>query len=176
MDELTDATHAAHSTSMVTGLFPDRDSAEMAFRSLADCGYDENDMNLMMSIETRQRCFAVAPRPQPDADEAEVRFAETVGAIDGAIAASGNSVLVPGLDVVVAGPLAASMAGAGIGGITGGLAGALVGWGIPEDHVKEYEAGIKHGGILMAVKPHNEQDALHLEQNWKNNRGEHVYH
>ena len=30
--------------------------------------------------------------------------------------------------------------------------GALVGWGIPEERVKHYEAGIKKGGILMGVR------------------------
>ena len=41
---------------------------------------------------------------------------------------------------MIAGPLAAATAGAGAGGAAGGSVGALVGWGIPEERVKRYEA------------------------------------
>jgi len=38
-----------------------------------------------------------------------------------------------------------------------------------------YDEGIREGGILMAVRPRNPEDASHLEDAWKANRGEHVY-
>jgi len=53
--------------------------------------------------------------------------------------------------------------------------GALIGWNIPEERVKHYEEGIKQGGILMGMRAKNEEDALYLENEWKQNRGEHVY-
>ena len=43
---------------MVTGLFRDRDSAEEAYRSVADRGYSSDDVNLVMSDETRKRHFS----------------------------------------------------------------------------------------------------------------------
>src|ERR1019366_473928 len=43
---------------LVTGLFPDRDSAERAYSTVASRGYDRDDVNLVMSDETRQRHFA----------------------------------------------------------------------------------------------------------------------
>lgn len=64
-----------------------------------------------------------------------------------AVAAVGMSIAIPGLGLVIAGPLAGAIAGAG--GAAGGLVGALVGWGIPEERVKRYESGIKNGEILM---------------------------
>jgi hypothetical protein len=67
------------------------------------------------------------------------------------------------------------LAGAGAGGATGGLLGALIGWGIPEERVKHYEAGIKDGGILMGIKPRSDEDARYLADQWKTSRGEHVY-
>ena len=75
----------------------------------------------------------------------------------------------------VAGPLAAAIAGAGAGAATGGIVGALIGWGIPEERVKQYDAGIREGGILMAVRPRNDEDAAHIENTWRSDRGEHVY-
>src|SRR3954467_5394916 len=43
---------------LVTGLFPDRDSAERAYSSVASRGYDRDDVNLVMSDDTRARHFA----------------------------------------------------------------------------------------------------------------------
>jgi uncharacterized membrane protein len=71
--------------------------------------------------------------------------------------------------------LAAALAGAGAGGATGGLIGALVGSGIPEERVKDYEEGIKKGGIVMGVNPRNDADADYLENEWKTYNGEHIY-
>ena len=83
---------------IVTGLFPDRDSAERAYSTLAERGYDRDDVNLVMSDETRLRHFA------PDAavkTELGTKAAEgagiggaiggTVGAIAAAVAAVGTS-------------------------------------------------------------------------------------
>ncbi|HBI70019.1 MAG TPA: hypothetical protein DDZ22_13710 [Massilia sp.] len=39
---------------MVTGLFPDRASAERAYGSISDRGYGRDDVNLMMSDSTRK--------------------------------------------------------------------------------------------------------------------------
>ena len=73
----------------------------------------------------------------------------------GALAAiaAAATVAVPGLGLLVAGPIAAALAGAGAGAVVGGGIGALVGAGIPEERVKEYESGLKEGGILMGVTP-----------------------
>ncbi|HAV36257.1 MAG TPA: hypothetical protein DCX52_07855, partial [Massilia sp.] len=42
---------------MVTGLFPDRASAERAYGSISDRGYGRDDVNLMMSDSTRKTHF-----------------------------------------------------------------------------------------------------------------------
>jgi len=99
----------------------------------------------------------------------------TIGAIAGAIAAVGTSLVIPGLGIIIAGPIAAGLAGAGAGGITGGLIGALVGSGIPEARAKLYEAGIKQGRIVMGVRPRNEEDAKYFEEKWRENKAEEIY-
>ena len=79
--------------------------------------------------------------------------------------------MLPGLGLVIAGPLAAAVAGAGAGGVTAGLVGALIGWGIPEDRLKEYEQGINDGGILIGVKARSSEHARQFENNWNQNSG-----
>lgn len=172
---------------LVTGLFRDRDSAELAYQSVSDRGYGRDDVNLVMSDETRQRHFGADGAGTVSGRQTELgtKAAEgagvggaiggTVGAIAAAIAAVGTTLAIPGLGLVIAGPLAAAVAGAGAGAATGGIVGALIGWGIPEERVKQYDAAIKEGGILMAVKPRNDEDALHFENQWRQHRGEHVY-
>ncbi|WP_206047068.1 YsnF/AvaK domain-containing protein, partial [Noviherbaspirillum denitrificans] len=97
------------------------------------------------------------------------------GAVLAAATAAGTSLALPGLGLVIAGPLAAAAAGAGAGAATGGLLGALVGWGIPEERVKHYESGLKQGGILMGVRPRSDDDATWLEQEWRRHNGQHIY-
>ena len=59
--------------------------------------------------------------------------------------------------------------------IAGGLIGALIGWSMPEERVKEYEEGIRQGGILMGVHARSDEDARYLEDQWRANRGERIY-
>jgi hypothetical protein len=172
----------ANEPGYVTGLFRDRDSAERAYQSVSSRGYDTSDINLAMSDETRKRHFSGTTGTTTElgnkaAEGAGVGGAigGTVGAIAAAIAAVGTSLAIPGLGIVIAGPIAAALAGAGAGAAAGGLVGALVGWGIPEERVKHYEQGIKEGGILMGVKPRSQDDAKYFAQDWRNNKGEHVY-
>jgi hypothetical protein len=171
-------------TPYVTGLFRDRDSAERAYQSLHERGYTKDDLNLVMSDETRKRHFdtTTATGAQTELGNKAAEGAGiggaiggTVGAIAAAIAAVGTSVAIPGLGVVIAGPIAAALAGAGAGAASGGLIGALIGWGIPEERVKHYEEGIKQGGILMGVKPRSAEDAEHFERSWRAANGEQIY-
>ncbi|AMR29648.1 hypothetical protein A0257_06595 [Hymenobacter psoromatis] len=169
--------------STTSGIFRDRDSAEKAYQSLHERGYGKDDVNLMMSDDTRKNQF----NDQYDAQRTELgdkamegagvgsAIGGTAGAIIGAIAAIGTSVALPGLGLIIAGPLAAALAGAGAGGLTGGLVGALVGSGIPEEHAAEYEQGIKNGGIVMGVKPRNAEDAKYFEEQFKTNNADKVY-
>jgi hypothetical protein len=168
---------------MVTGLFRDRDSAERAYGSLGSRGYSKDDLNLMMTDDTRKKYFADddnAPKSDLDTKAWEgagkgAAIGGTVGATLAAIAAIGTTVALPGLGLLVAGPLAAALAGAGTGAATGGLVGALIGHGIPEDRAKAYETGVKNGGIVMGVNTRNDEDAEYFENEWKNYNGEHIY-
>ncbi len=174
-------TTAGTRQSWVTGTFTDRESAERAYNSLGSRGYDKDDVNVMMSDETRRRYFSD--------DDANTEFGSkamegagiggaiggTAGGILGAILALGTNAIVPGLGIVVAGPLLAGLAGAGAGGLTGGIIGALVGSGIPEERAKLYDSDIKNGGIVMGVNPRTPEDAEYFEREWKGYSGRNVY-
>ncbi|WP_158597953.1 YsnF/AvaK domain-containing protein [Noviherbaspirillum saxi] len=169
-------------SNMLTGLFYDRESAERAYQGLSDRGYTKDDINVVMSDDTRKQHFADGDTATTElgskaAEGAGIGGAVggTLGAVLAAMTAAGTSIALPGLGLVIAGPLAAAAAGAGAGAATGGLLGALVGWGIPEERVKHYESGLQEGGILMGVTPRSDEDAAHLEKHWRNSNGQHIY-
>jgi hypothetical protein len=163
-------------------MFRDRDSAESAYRSLSDRGYGKDDVNLMMSDDTRKKHFSDDDRKGDtelgskalEGAGVGAGIGGTLGAILAGLTAVGT-LAIPGVGLIAAGPIAAALAGAGAGGALGGLIGALVGAGIPEDRAKVYEQGIREGGIVMGVEPRSEEDAEYLENEWKRHRGEHVY-
>jgi len=166
---------------MVTGMFRDRESTERAYNTLHERGYTNDEINVLMSDDTRKSDYS------SDHENTELgnKAAEsagtgsaiggTIGAIVGVVAAIGTSLVIPGLGILVAGPIAAGLAGAGAGGIAGGMIGALVGLGIPEDRAKRYESGIKDGNVVLGVRPHNQEDAEFFENDWKTDKAEEVY-
>lgn len=166
---------------MLTGMFRDRKSTENAYNTLQERGYTKDDINLVMSDETRKKHFSgdvkdteIGTKAAEGAGKGSA-IGGTVGAIAGVVAAIGTSIAIPGLGVVIAGPIAAGLAGAGAGGITGGVIGALVGSGIPEARAKLYESGIKDGQIVIGVQPRNGEDAKYFEDNWRNNKAEEIH-
>jgi hypothetical protein len=70
--------------------------------------------------------------------------------------------------------LAAALAGAGAGGATGGIIGALIGAGIPEDRAREYERGIRDGGIVIGTKYRDADHARQLEKDYTTYGGTNV--
>lgn len=167
----------------VTGLYSSPESASRAYEGLTTKhGYKADDINVVMSEETRRRHFGdVKPGTElshgTKAAEGLGKGAAIGGGIGAALAAVfavGSSVVIPGLGLVVAGPIAAALAGAGAGGATGGIIGALIGAGIPEDRVREYERGINEGGIVIGTKYRDPDHARELEKDYTDYGGSNV--
>jgi len=148
----------------VTGLFRTRAAAEAAVDAIIKRGYTRDDISVLMSDATKNKEFAVQTRSHA-ADGMGVGGAigGTVGAVLLAIAAVGTSIAIPGIGLVVAGPIAAALAGLGAGSATGGLIGLLIGTGIPEHRAKVYDTGLRGGGILLGVETKNSEDVDKLE-------------
>ena len=166
---------------MVTGLFRDSEGVERAYQSVAQRGYDIGDFNVVMSDETRRQYFSDDRHINV---ELGLKVAEggelggpmggTIGTIIPVIIAAGV-VALPGLGLVLAGPLAVSLAAAGAAGLAAGIIGALSDWGIPEERAKQYETAIRDGGILVGVKARSDEDARHFVRQWKASGGQHVH-
>ncbi|KTD58740.1 hypothetical protein Lsai_1347 [Legionella sainthelensi] len=152
---MTDTKRDVHLT---TEIFETTDEAEKAYQDAVDEGYTPKEINVMMSEDSRKRYYdLVLVKEGSKASEGLA-----IGGATGA--AVGTSLVIPGLGLVVAGPLVAGLAGAGAGGISGGLMRALIGWGIPEDKAKVFASGMKEGGIVLSVNETHPNS--HLSSTW----------
>jgi hypothetical protein len=160
---------------LITGLFKNRLAAEAAADAIMKRGYTRDDISVLMSDATKSKEFALQSRTHA-ADGAGVGGAlgGVVGAALATIVAVGSTLVLPGLNLVIAGPIVAALAGAGAGAATGGVIGALIGAGIPEYRAKVYESGILGGGILLGVEAKSDEDADKLEELLDALGGEHV--
>ena len=176
------------SPQVVTAMFRDFRQAEQAYRAAIDLGYEASDINVLMSEETRQAYLASssgntafaekaeepAPESSKSADKLGGPTGGMVGTVAPAIAAVGAALLIPGLGLAVAGPIGIALTAAGTVGVATGIIGALTNWGIPKDRAKEYESGVRKGGIVIGVKPRSEEDAQALSTRWRANGGQWV--
>jgi len=173
-------THTETTTSaMLTGSFRDRAAVERAYDALLARGYTKEEINVIMSDDTRKQHFSTTSETTELGNKAAeggltgATVGGTIGAIAGALAVAGT-LAIPGLGIVLAGPVAAGLAGLGAGAAAGGLVGALIGAGIPEERAKTYETDIKAGGIVVGVTPRSAEDAQHIENEWTGFRAENV--
>ncbi|HVF90552.1 MAG TPA: hypothetical protein VNH22_10835 [Blastocatellia bacterium] len=142
---------------LVTGLFNSRSSADRAVEDLVHYGFTRDDISLLMSDATRGREFGMQMATK--APEGAATGA-TIGGVLGAVAAglvALGILAVPGLGLVAAGPIVATLAGLGAGAAAGGLTGALIGLGLPEHEAKFYNEEIERGGILVGVYAHDDR-------------------
>jgi hypothetical protein len=154
----------------IIGLFSDRETAERAYRGLFDYGYTQDEITVVMTDEARKLHFPAVESEIEDKTleglGAGAVIGGGVGALIGVLAGLGTSMVVPGLGLVVAGPLIAGLTGAGTGGVAGGLIGALVGAGIREEKAKFYAEEVDRGKILITVIPRSETEATRIESEW----------
>jgi len=165
---------------IVTGTFNDRAEVERAYSKLEAQGYTKDDVDIIMTDETRKKHFSkgetkVGNKALEGTGTGAI-IGGGVGAAAAVIAAIGTSLVIPGLGLVIAGPLAAAIAGVGAGGVAGGLIGALVGAGLTEERARLYEKDLKDGKIVMNVRPRNDVDARNFETEWSTKKTEEVYH
>ena len=104
----------------MTGLYDSPEHARNAYHDLTTRhGYKDNDISVVMTDETRQRHFGdVKPGTEfktgsKAAEGAGVGGAAGmgVGAALGALLAAATSIVIPGIGLVVAGPLAGAIGG-----------------------------------------------------------------
>jgi hypothetical protein len=134
------------------GIYATREMAENAVDRLLAQGFRNEDISVMLHDNVGTKDFAHEKNTKaPEGTTTGAVAGATVGGTLGLLAGIG-ALAIPGLGpFIAAGPIMATLAGLGSGGVVGGIVGALVGMGIPEYEAKRYEGRIKEGGVLLSV-------------------------
>jgi len=138
----------------IVGLFDHFSEAEATVRELERAGYDRNDISMVANESAR--AYGRTTTAGGDTGTAEgAGTGAVIGGVAGGAAgliASLAGLAIPGIGpILAAGPLVAALTGAGVGAVAGGLIGALTTAGVPEEHARYYEEGVRRGGTLVTV-------------------------
>ncbi len=165
----------------LTGLFADGESAERAYQSCIDRGYEIGQVNVVISEGTRQRLLVGDDEIKAEMAERKTEGGELGGPTGGRVgilvtvlAAVGAAVALPALGLI-AGPIAVALTAAGAAGAAAGLIGVLGDWGIPADKIRGYESEIKKGAILIMVEARSDDDARRIADDWKKLGGRDIH-
>jgi hypothetical protein len=139
----------------VAGMFETRNDAEDAIRRLQAAGFSRDSIGVAMTDREELESLATdtgANDLSAEGATAGLVSGAAVGALVG-IALVGSTIVLPGIGtMLIGGPLAAGLTGAGIGAASGGLVGGLIGAGIPEHEAAEYSSKLERGHILVTVQ------------------------
>jgi len=121
-------------------------NAEVGLRALHDAGFPEQQVSLV-THDVAQEVLEAHVLQYGDKSVEHMAKGAGAGGLLGALLAS-PLLVVPGIGpAVFAGPLAAAATGAIVGGFLGGM----MGWGVHPDRVRQYEAKVKEGCILVVA-------------------------
>lgn len=137
----------------VVALFKTTADASTAVDKLVAAGISDKRISVLMGDSFRGEHFGIEDATKaPEGATTGGLVGGTLGAIAGSLVAVGSLAL-PGVGIVLAGPIAGALAGAGAGAAAGGLVGGLIGLGVPEHQAKVYEDAISNnGGMLLGVE------------------------
>lgn len=160
------------SDSIAIAVFHNRIAAENCFAALLGRGYLSSDINVMMTERTRRLNYAsdgqndgttISSASHMQSVRISAEGAETVnadqavmGATLVAIASTGKKVVIPGLTLIIAGPMLTSRTsgdGATIGGL---LVGSLADLGVPHENVVVCHRALQEGAVVLAVEGRSE--------------------
>jgi hypothetical protein len=153
-------------TEKVTGLFETHKDADHIFSTLLDKGYDRDEISVVMAKPENKSEEELEEHPSETHASGDAKRGAIGGGAAGAvlkvIAAIGTNLVLPGVGLVLAGPLLAGLTGAAAGGLAGGTIGAIIGSGYAKDDVDYFEDKIKQGGIIISVevKSHLNKESL----------------
>lgn len=138
----------------IVGSFDSFNEAHRVANDLRAAGFMDGDISIVASNATGE--YASDPRVTTTDDSSATAKGALTGAVVGGgagLAASLAGLAIPGVGpIIAAGPIVATLAGAGTGAVAGGLIGGLVDLGVPESHAEYYAESVRRGGALVTVR------------------------
>jgi len=175
----------------IVGLFDAPHAANQAFEVLLNLGHQPKEIGILIAERTKGRFFDPSPLTHaaevPEATPEEVAVAESaekteekavmlgagaasaVGALGGFLVAATAAVLIPGMGLLLIGPLAGL--GAGFGAFVGGV------YAVPAieyeltKQLEQYESEVRAGKVLIHVTPRDAEDERRIRSEWARIQG-----
>jgi hypothetical protein len=149
----------------VWGIYPTRLALETAIDRLRENGFLSSDISVLLPENLGPKDLVTEKSTKaPEGATTGAGSGVLIGGALGWLAGIGALAL-PGLGpFIAAGPLMASLAGLGVGGVVGGITGALIGAGIPEYEAKRYEGRLTKGSILVAIHCDKPEEISHAKE------------
>jgi hypothetical protein len=157
----------------VIGLFDEFYDAQVAVHALLQHAFDRADISVLANDIEAHHAAAAADLEQHDLKRQAMAEGAKTGAGTGAVVgtlgggvlgllAGMGTIVLPGLGpIVAAGPLLATLTGAGVGAAAGaalgGLVGGLIKIGVPEHDALFFAEAVHRGGILVLVQTSDAQ-------------------
>ena len=152
-------TNTGVGTHTVVGLFPSQDLAERAVRALQDAGISRGDISMVSRDRTKGKPTGretVRGFQERTTDGSTIGENIAGGAVFGALGGlllELAALAIPGIGpIVAAGPLATTLAGAGIGALGGGIIGAIKDMGVPDEEAHIYAESVRRGDTMISVR------------------------
>ena len=143
----------------IVGLFDSREAARDAVNELLRVGFRHEDVSVLArgtaGAEGEVGKVAYVEEDGHEQVEDMAKGAGTGAAIGGAagLLLGLSALAIPGIGpILAAGPLAAVIAGAGLGGTAGGLLSGLTRLGLGDEDAHTYAEGLKRGGSIVSVE------------------------
>jgi len=159
----------------VFGIFESVASADRAIDALVKSGISPSAVSALLPENLGSKEIGTEKASKaPEGASTGASSLATLGGALGLLIGIGAITVPPLAPLVAAGPLIATLAGIGAGGVIGGFAGALVGLGIPEYEAKRYEGSLQKGAILVSVHCDTSDEIKLAKGIMKSMGGEHI--
>lgn len=130
----------------VIAVFRSAADAQLAVEDLKEHGFSHDQLSLVTRADERE-LLAANPSQHGDQMEKSAVKGAAAGGLLGLLAGSALLVI-PGLGPVF---FAGAMASGITGSLVGGLVGAMGGWGVKDDHIRQYEAALEKDKALVVI-------------------------
>ena len=143
---------------ILAGIFNNEESASKALIDLKKSGYSPEEINVVMSRETKIQLFGNTDH--------SFYFGIKNGHLNLWSSETG---------MVGTGPMLATLNESGFLSQTTGVRAALIGAGITLEQAQKCNEGLKNGKILLTVNPKTEDDLEYISYKWNQYHAEEVY-
>ena len=135
----------------VSGVLSSEHKIEELLEALNNGGVNRDQIDIIMSDKTRDQYTSLSKENKaPEGASLGGVSGGILGGIIGGLTMAG-SLLIPGVNLLVSGPIIGALAGTAAGAAAGGFVGALVGLGIPEFEAKAYQKELEAEGNVLVV-------------------------